>query len=180
MILPAKESFGCMKDQRKVVLLAMYLAAASVLHVLESWIPIPTPLPGLKLGLANIVSLIVLIQYGWQDSLRLAVLRVVVGALFGGMVFGPAFLLSMGGAVASVLAMAATAQWLRSRFSIAGISIIGAVVHHMMQILVAAWLVSSGSVLWYLPYLLLAAVPVGLTTGVGAHYFCRKLAAHCG
>lgn len=164
-----------MQEHRKTVILSLYLATACVVHVLENMIPIPAPLPGLKLGLANMVSVIVLYQFGWLCSLRIACLRVVIGALFGGMMFGPAFFLSFGGAIGSVVLMAFIHGRWPMQFSMVGISIWGAVAHQLMQIVLAAIIVSSLSVLWYLPYLLFTAVPVGMATGAAAYYFSARM-----
>jgi heptaprenyl diphosphate synthase len=158
-----------------MVLLALLIAMASVLHVVESWIPLPLPVPGIKLGLANIVSLIVIIMFGWRDAIYVAIVRVCLASLFGGIFLGPAFVMSASGAIGSTMVMAYVYYYCYPKFSLIGISIIGAVIHNIVQIAVAAILVSSANLLWYLPYLVLFALPTGLATGITTIYFVAKV-----
>ena len=164
-----------MHNTRRLVLLALLIAMASVLHVVESWLPLPLPVPGIKLGLANIVSLIVIVMFGWRDAIYVSILRVLLASLFGGILLGPAFAMSLSGAIGSIALMNYVYQHWQSTFSVIGISIIGAVIHNVVQITVAAVLVSSVSLLWYLPYLILFALPTGLATGMMTHYFLAKV-----
>ena len=157
-----------------MVFIALFIAMASVLHVVESWVPLPLPVPGIKIGLANIVSLIVIATFGWRDAMYVVIIRVLIASLFGGVFLGPAFAMSMSGAIVSTVVMAyGHGHWHRT-FSFVGISIIGAVVHNGAQILMAAFMVSSLTLLWYLPYLILFAVPTGLVTGMTVVYFLTK------
>lgn len=162
-------------DTRRVVTLGLMVAIAGVLHAVENWLPLPVPVPGAKLGLANIVSLLVISLYGWRDALLVAVLRVLLGTLLGGAFLGPAFAMSMSGALVSALGMAYAYHHWRPMFSLVGISILGAVFHNTAQISVAALLVSSSGLFWYLPYLLLFALPTGLATGLTAKFFLARL-----
>lgn len=163
-----------MNHTRRMVLMALFIAMASVLHVVESWVPLPLPVPGIKIGLANIVSLIVIATFGWRDAMYVVIIRVLIASLFGGVFLGPAFAMSMSGAIVSTVVMAYVhGHWHRT-FSFVGISIIGAVVHNGAQILMAAFMVSSLTLLWYLPYLILFAVPTGLVTGMTVVYFLTK------
>lgn len=163
-----------MNKTRRMVLLALFVAIASVLHVVESWMPLPLPVPGIKLGLANIISLIVIATFGWRDAMYVVIVRVFLASLFGGLFLGPSFAMSMSGAVFSTAAMAYAFLHWRFTFSLIGISIIGAAVHNVAQILVAACVVSSVTLLWYLPYLILFALPTGVATGIAVNYFLLK------
>ncbi|MBP2649615.1 MAG: Heptaprenyl diphosphate synthase component [Firmicutes bacterium] len=161
---------------RRMIILGLFVAIAGVLHAVECWVPLPLPIPGVKLGLANIVALAVIELYGWRDALVISILRVFLGTLLAGVIFGPAFIMSFAGAVASTLAMAVGCKYLRSKlFSLVGISVIGALVHNIAQLSIAAVLVVSSGVFWFLPYLVLFSVPTGVVTGVGVTYFFRKL-----
>jgi heptaprenyl diphosphate synthase len=157
-----------------MVILGLCVAVAGILHAVESWLPLPSPVPGVKLGLANIVSLLVINVYGWRDALSVSALRVVLGTLLGGVFLGPAFAMGLSGAVVSTLVMACVYRRWRPPFSLVGVSVIGAVAHNLAQIGTAAVLVASASLLWYLPYLVLFAVPTGLATGLTAAYFLAK------
>lgn len=164
-----------MHNTRRTVLLALFIALASVLHVVESWLPLPLPVPGIKLGLANIISMIVIVMFGWRDAIYVAILRVFLAALFGGIFLGPAFVMSLSGAIGSIALMAYVYHQWHPVFSVIGISIMGAVIHNVVQITVAALLVSSITLLWYLPYLILFALPTGLATGMTTVYFLAKV-----
>jgi len=83
--------------------IARYAAAAIALTVVEA--AIPTPLPGVKPGLANIVTLVVLARYGWADAVWVTLLRVVAGSLMLGQFLAPGFFLSLAGSVASLAAL---------------------------------------------------------------------------
>ncbi len=107
-------------DTRRIVILGLFVAIAGVLHAVESWLPLPVPVPGAKLGLANIVSLLAICIYGWRDALLVAVLRVVLGTLLTGTFLGPAFAMGMTGALVSTLGMAYAYQHWRPLFSLAG------------------------------------------------------------
>lgn len=164
-----------MAGTRKMVVLGLLVAIAGVLHAVEGLLPLPVPVPGVKLGLANIISVVALSLYGWRNALAVAVLRVVLGSLLGGAFFGPSFAMGFCGAMASTAAMGAA--WARGRpaLSVVGISVLGAAVHNAAQISAAAALVASVSLFWYLPYLILFALPTGLATGLTAAFFLARL-----
>lgn len=164
---------------RRMVILSLFVAIAAILHIVESWFPLPVPIPGVKLGLANVVSILAIALYGWREALLVALLRVMIGSLFGGSILGPAFAMSMGGALISTAVMAIIYQYYRSVFSVVGISIIGAVFHNCMQIMIAALLVVSTGLLWYLPYLILFAILTGAGTGFTAAYILIKMPRDC-
>lgn len=166
-----------MVKTKHMVFLALLVAVAAVLHIVESWLPVPVPVPGVKLGLANIISLLTIIMLGWRDAVYVTVARVLLGSLFGGSLFGPSFVMSLGGGLASIFIMSYVAANYRKLFSLVGVSLFGAITHNIAQVVLAAILVNSWGLLWYLPYLLLFAVPTGLCTGLAANYFFSKFPA---
>ena len=87
-----------------MTLLANFLAIAIVLNIIESAIPI-IPVPGAKLGFANVVTLIIIYVYSFKDGFALTILRVLLVALLSGKLLGPIFYMSMSGAVIATLAM---------------------------------------------------------------------------
>jgi heptaprenyl diphosphate synthase len=163
-----------MRPTRRVILLSLFVALASVLHVVESLMPVPIPVPGIKLGLANIVSLAVIVMFNWRAAIYVVLVRIGIASLLGGTFLGITFALSLSGALVSTGIMAYADNNWRPPFSLVGISIIGAVTHNIVQIIMASLLVSSIGLLWYLPYLILFAVPMGLITGFTLHYFLCK------
>jgi len=153
-----------MSSTRRLVFLALLIAMGSALHLAEAMLPLPLPVPGLKLGLANIVTLLALGLFGIRGGLTVAVGRVFIGSLLGGAFFSPGFFLGLSGAVASTLVMALLLDR-TSCFSLVGISLAGAVTHNIGQILAAALLLQNSAIFAYLPVLLLASLPTGLFTG---------------
>jgi len=154
--------------------MALCIAISIVLHMVEAWVPLPIPVPGVKLGLANIVSLIVLVIFGWRDAVYVGIIRAFLASLFSGVFLGPAFAMSISGVIGSILVMTMVYQYWQRGFSLIGISVIGAVVHNVIQVSVAALFVSSITLLWYLPYLVLFALPTGFATGMITIYFLAK------
>jgi heptaprenyl diphosphate synthase len=152
-----------MFSTRRLVYLSLLLAMATALHVLEGLFPIPLPFPGVKLGLANIVTLLVLYLYDLRAGLTVAIARVLLGSLLGGTFLSPGFLLGLTGAVVSKMVMALLVK--KTGFSALGISLAGAIGHNLGQLVMAALLLQSQAIFFYLPFLLLAAIPTGLVTG---------------
>lgn len=149
---------------RRVIFLALLVAMGTALHVVEGMLSIPVPIPGVKLGLANIVTLLAIYLYGFRDGVTVALLRVLLGSLIGGMFLSPGFLLGLTGAVSSSLVMALLLKRTKC-FSMIGISMAGAVAHNIGQLLAASLLLQSGAVIYYLPVLLLTGIPTGILTG---------------
>ena len=148
----------------RLVFLALLVAVGTALHLVEALLPIPLPLPGVKLGLANMVTLMAIYLYGFRDGLTVALLRVLLGSLLGGVFLSPAFLLGVTGAVGSTIVMALLVRYTKC-FSAIGISMAGAVGHNIGQLLAASLLLQSTAIIFYLPVLLLTGIPTGLFTG---------------
>lgn len=156
---------------RRLALNGLFIAMAMVLSVVERWIPITAliPIPGVKLGLANIVTLFLLFYATWTDAAAVSLLRCLLTALmFGGMA---SLMFSLGGALlalpAMMLAKAGYPRW----FSVIGISVAGAVGHNLGQLGMAALTMKSVSVFSYLPVLLGAALVMGTLTALVANPF---------
>jgi len=162
-----------------IVRVALLVAAAAVLQVAESFIPYPVP--GVRIGLANVVTLVALVRLGRGEAIRISFLRTVIGSVFMGTFLSPTFLLSLSGALASALAMAGLhflGEKTPARFSLLGISLAGAVTHMLAQVLVAYFLlIRAAAIVTLMPWLALAAVATGLLTGVVALQAARKLRA---
>lgn len=158
---------------RRLVFLSLLVAMGTALHLVEGVLLIPLPLPGVKLGLANIITLLTIYLYGFRDGLTVAMMRVVLGSLIGGMFLSPGFLLGLSGAVCSTLVMALLLKR-TSCFSMIGLSLAGAAGHNIGQLLAAGLLLQSTAILYYLPVLLLAGIPTGFITG----FLLNALLAH--
>ena len=147
--------------------IARYAAAAIALTVAEA--ALPSPLPGIKPGLANIIVLVVLARYGWRDAAWVSLLRVVAGSLVIGQFLAPGFFLALAGALAS-LAVLALAQHLPPRFfGPVSASVLAAFAHIGGQIALArAWLVPHDGVFYLLPLFATAALAFGCINGLVA------------
>jgi heptaprenyl diphosphate synthase len=144
---------------------ARYAAAAIALSIAEA--AIPTPLPGVKPGLANIVVLLVLMRHGWSEAAWVAVLRVFAASLLLGQIFAPGFFLSLSGSVLSLAALALAQHLPRRWFGAVSLSLIAAFAHIGGQMLLArVWLVPHEG-LWALwPVFSATATLFGLINGL--------------
>lgn len=152
-----------MGKAKKISLCAVLTALALALSYCERFIPIQlvVPLPGFKIGLANIVTLVALALLKNRYAFGILIVRCVFGAVFGGGITGLAF--SVCGGLLALLVMAAAKK--TGVFSVYGISILGAAAHNIGQTLAAMVLMHSVYVGAYLPYLLLLGVVTGFLTG---------------
>ncbi|OGW36268.1 MAG: hypothetical protein A2Y97_07485 [Nitrospirae bacterium RBG_13_39_12] len=121
-----------LQDKYRIALLSAYALA---LHGFESLFP--TPVPWLRLGLANIITLTALVLYGIRVAITVTLIRVILSSLFTGTFLGPAFILSLGGGVTSTLAMGIVLSITPRLFSIIGLSLIGALFHNIAQLILA-------------------------------------------
>lgn len=146
---------------------AMYAAVAVGLTLAEAAIPLP--IPGLKPGLANIVTLVVLVLFGWRMAVWVTLLRVVAGALLLGSFLTPAFVLSLSGALASLMLLALFRGLYPSILGAVGLSVLAAFAHIGAQLMVVdLWLMPGVSLLSLSPLFLAAAWLTGLVNGLVA------------
>ncbi|HMM54829.1 MAG TPA: Gx transporter family protein [Candidatus Desulfobacillus sp.] len=147
--------------------IARYAAAAIALSVAEAAIPLP--LPGVKPGLANIITLIVLARYGWRDAVWVSLLRVVAGSLLLGQFLAPGFFLSLAGALASLAALGLAMHLPARLFGPVSQSLFAAFAHIAGQLVVARlWLVPHDGLFYLLPVFAAAALVFGLANGLAA------------
>lgn len=165
--MPSSDRLFVNNKTRRLVLLGILVSLATALHAIELFIPNPIPVPGAKLGLANIITLVTLAILGWREGLVVVVLRVMIGSLLGGTFLGVGFLLSFSGAVFSLLVMNGLFRSVPG-LSVVGVSVGGAAAHNLAQVAVAAKLTQTPYLYYYLPVLLLISVPTGIFTGVSA------------
>lgn len=164
-------------------LVAGFAALAIVIHVLEAGFP--SPIPGIKPGLANAITLIVLLRHGWRLAVWVAALRIVAGSLLVGSFLAPGFWLSLTGAAASLAALGLCWQWNRLsarrlpslQLSALGLSLCAALAHMAGQFALAYLMfVPHSGLLTLLPLLMTAALVFGLVTGAIADAILRRLA----
>ncbi len=157
-----------MRKTRKMTLLANFLAIAIVLNIIESAIPV-IPVPGAKLGFANIVTLIILYMYSFKDSAAVTILRVLLVSLLTGKLLNPVFFMSMGGSLLALLAMGFFKK--TNFFGVLGVSVLGSVFHCIGQVIAGIFVIGSTAVILYLPIMLFLSIPAGALTGIIAQRF---------
>ena len=157
----------------KLSYLGVLIALAVSLNVLESLIP--TPLPWVRLGLANLLALIAIVTCGWREGYVVTFLRVVIGGLLLGGFLSPAFLLSLAGGVAGTTVMVLMAPGAWRFYSPLAVSVAGAFAHGLTQVLVLrVVLVRTAEVFYLLPWVLVPAVLSGIVTGLLANFILLK------
>ncbi len=153
-----------------MTLLANFLAIAIVLNIIESAIPV-IPVPGAKLGFANVVTLIVLYVYSFKDSSILTIARVLLVSLLSGKLLGPVFYMSISGAILAILAMGFFKK--TNFFGILGVSVLGSVFHCIGQVIGGYFVIGSTAIVLYLPIMLFLSIPAGVVTGLIAQRFLK-------
>ncbi len=148
---------------KKIAVLAVFTAIALTIFVIEAQLPPLVPIPGVKLGLANVITLFVLVTLGRRDALIVTALRVILGSIFAGSV--TSFMYSAAGALVCFICMSAAAYILKNSM-VWFISVLGAAGHNIGQITVAVILTRTVQVVWYLPVLMISAVITGVFTGL--------------
>ena len=156
---------------QKMALLGVLTAGAIVIAILESFIP-SLGIPGVKLGLANIVILIILYELGIVEAIIVNLLRVVVVGLVRGTFLSMGFLMSITGAVFS-LGIMILFYVLIKKFSIIGVSVIGAIFHVFGQILIAMIFLGTTYIVLYLPIIAVSAIITGVFVGIVAKLIIR-------
>lgn len=164
-----------MINTKKIVKLGLLLAVALILSYVESLIPFGFGIPGIKLGLANLAVLLCLYCLGTKEAVALNVMRILLaGFLFGNLY---SILYSLAGGFSSYLVMWLAKRW--DLLTINGVSVLGGISHNLGQILIAAFVVETAGVFYYIPYLLVAGVLtgwlIGLITKLMIPYFERAL-----
>ena len=152
-----------MGNTKRIVQSAIMISLALALSYVERFIPLQLliPLPGVKLGLANVVTLLALYLLGRKSAFVILILRCIMGAIFGGGITGLFFSLSGGLFAMTVMSIVQKAPFL----SVYGVSILGAAAHNIGQILAAMVLMNSIYIGIYLSYLLAVALFTGFATG---------------
>ena len=150
------------KLKNRAAYFGVFTALALILSYVETLIPINFGIPGAKLGLANLIIVIVLYRMGWREALLLSVVRIVLSGFIFGNLF--AILYSLAGGVLSLAVMALLKR--SGAFSVVGVSMAGGVCHNMGQLIVAVIVVETYQVGYYFPVLLIAGMATGILIGI--------------
>lgn len=155
----------------KVAYFGVFTALALIFSYVETLIPIHLGIPGVKLGLANLIIVITLYKMGIKEAYILSIVRVVLaGFIFGNMF---SILYSMSGGLLSLTVMIFLKK--TDKFSIMGISMAGGVFHNIGQLIMAAIVLESLSIIYYLPVLLISGVLTGFLIGFIAYEMLKRL-----
>ena len=148
--------------------MGMFIAIAMVFSYIESLIPLNIAVPGVKLGLANLVTIVVMVK---MDAWMVSLVRVLLSALlFGNM---SVMIYSLAGAVLSLIVMTVCMRF--RIFGITGTSILGAVSHNAGQVIMAASLMKSGNILIYIPVLCISGTIAGVCIGLAGAVLVKNL-----
>ena len=162
-----------MKRVQKLTLFAMLCALAIVFHYVESMVVIPLPVPGFRLGLANILSLIALYYFDARALFTIGIVRVLFASLLSGMLFATSFWLSLAGMLLSALAMTIARRC--SCFSIYGVRVLGSAAHCVAQVMVVTWIYQQFFMQALLPILVALSIPTGLLIAMLADQVLKRL-----
>lgn len=157
---------------RRIALLSLFTAIALVLSLVDSALPPLLPVPGVRLGLANVITLILLIAARPRDAFLVLILRIILASIFAGQ--GMSFLYSLAGGLLCFLVIFLLSRLLHRSFVIL-LSMCGALAHNAGQLLVALWITQTPSILAYAPILILCAILTGAFTGLCAMLCLRHL-----
>lgn len=155
----------------RVAYFGLFTAVALIFSYVESLFPVFLGIPGIKLGLANLLILIVLYQWGTKEAFLLSVLRVLIAGFMFGNLFSIFY--SLSGALLSLVIMCFLKK--SNKFSIIGISLIGGVFHNIGQLIVAGLVLESLSVIYYLPVLLVSGMVTGIIIGILVKEMIKRL-----
>ena len=163
-----------MSNTKRIVFLGIMVSQALVLSIIEAWIPMPTVMmPGVKLGLANIITLIVIMFFGYKEAFLVVFARCILAAFFGGGLI--IFLFSIAGGLLSTGVMAFLYKKMSKVFGVLGISVAGSISHNLGQLTMASFIMKELSVMTYLPILLISGIIMGCFVGLCSGFLAKAL-----
>lgn len=154
-----------------VALYGMFISVALVMSYIEAIIPIKPPVPGMKLGLANIVIIWVMYSMGMRPAVIISILRVLLSGFLFGSIYSMMF--GLAGAALSITVM----YFVRKikKFTMVGVSIAGGVSHNIGQIIVAVFVLGNSRISYYLPFLMVSGVVAGIAVGIIGSVLYKKI-----
>jgi len=158
---------------KKLVIISLFVSQAIVLSIVERMIPINFAVPGAKLGLANIITILSLYIFGLRETILIVLLRTFMASVFGGTLL--TFLYSLSGALISLLVMYLLKKLPKDKFTIVGISVFGSISHNIGQIIMAVFIIQSINIALYLPMLITISIPTGLFVGYSSKKMLKYL-----
>ncbi len=165
-----------MNDLREMLYLSLLVASALILSIVESLLPSLSMIPMAKLGLANIVILVTIVCFGFNNALWVSILKSIILILVTGNLIS--FLYSLPAGIFSCIAMNYVYKQFSIKykvFSLVGVSIIGALIHNITQIIVASLVLNSKQIYMYLPMMWLMSIATGYFIGLASTFTSEKL-----
>ena len=156
---------------RKLTLMALLTAIALTIFLVEAQIPALVPIPGIKLGLSNIVTVFAVFLLGGKEAVAILFVRIFLGAIFSGQ-FGTIFYSAAGGGLAWVTAVGLRMVLTKKQIWVAGC--LSAIAHSIGQMIVAVLLTGTPSLTVYLPVMILCSCVTGLFTGLCAQLLLNR------
>lgn len=156
---------------RKIAFLGLSITLAMILSFVESQIPVFTTIPGMKVGLPNLVMVFLLYRVGWKETVIVSLIRAfLVALLFGNL---QSLIFSISGAVLSLTGMILLKK--TGLFSSVAVSVTGGVLHNVGQIIAACLWTGTVQIVYYLPALLVSGVCAGIAIGLIAGFLLKRL-----
>ena len=156
---------------RKIAFLGLSITLAMILSFVESQIPVFTTIPGMKVGLPNLVMVFLLYRVGWKEAVIVSLIRAfLVALLFGNL---QSLIFSIAGAVLSLTGMILLKK--TGFFSSIAVSVTGGVLHNVGQIIAACLWTGTVQIAYYLPALLVSGVCAGIAIGLIAGFLLKRL-----
>jgi heptaprenyl diphosphate synthase len=156
---------------KKVAIYGLLVALAFILSYIESLFPLAIAIPGIKLGLANLVVIVAIYKLGVKEAFTLSIIRIIlVGFTFGS---PSTMMFSLVGGLLSWLLMVIFQK--TKLFSMVGVSIIGGIAHNIGQIIVSILVLENINIIYYLPFLLVSGVITGGLIGILAAIIIKRL-----
>ena len=157
---------------KKITILSLYTAISLTIFIIEAALPALAPIPGVKLGLANIITLLVLVKYSAGDAALVLTVRIIIATLFAGQAVS--FIYSICGGFLCLVVMSIFNRILGGKY-IFLTSIMGAIAHNTGQILAAFFILRLSGILVYIPYLIISGIITGLFTGLVCHFAASRI-----
>lgn len=160
------------KSTKMIAFCGVMTALTMIFSYIESMIKLPLPVPGLKLGVANIAVITILYVVGWKEAVIVNIVRIALTAmLFGNL---NSFLFSIAGGLISLLVMIILKR--TEMFSVIGVSVAGGVFHNIGQIAAAIVIMETNAIIYYLPVLLVTGVATGSVIGIAGGLVTKRVA----
>lgn len=155
---------------KKLTTLSMLTAISLIIFIVEAQIPPLAPIPGVKMGLANVITMVTLVWFGRKEAFTVLIVRIILGSIFAGQMVS--FMYSLAGGLLCFLMMSLTIKIFKIH-QLWIVSVFGALSHNIGQIAVAVFVTGTWQIVGYFPILAVSAVITGAFTGLAASFVVR-------